>query len=257
MPNSLTELSNSQLMRYSRHIMLPSVDIDGQTALWQARVLVIGIGGLGCSAAQYLVASGVGEVTLVDDDSVEIHNLQRQILHFEQHIGLSKTDSAKRVLGQINSEVQINTINHRLDGEELNQLVSEHDIVLDCTDNLLSRDQLNRACFTTKTPLVSGAAIRFEGQVSVFTMNANTPCYECLSMLFSEPAASCSESGVLSPIVGIVGSIQATETIKVLAGIGTPLTGQLLLIDGMAMSFTSMKIPVSESCKTCQGIGQL
>lgn len=249
-----SELSDAQLLRYSRHIMLPVMDIDGQTALWHARVLIIGVGGLGCSAAQYLVAAGVGQITLVDDDVVELNNLQRQVLHTEERVGLAKTQSAKLALSQINSEVIINTITQRLDDAALLEAVTQHDIVLDCTDNLSSRQGINQACFTAKTPLVSGAAIRFEGQVSTYTMQPNSPCYACVSGLFAQPNLTCSEAGVLSPIVGMVGCIQAIEAIKCIASIGELLSGKLLIIDGLSMTFNTLAIKPNPICAVCQDL---
>jgi molybdopterin/thiamine biosynthesis adenylyltransferase len=231
------ELSDAQLLRYSRHIMLPSMDIDGQTALWNARVLVIGVGGLGCSAAQYLVAAGLGQVTLVDDDVVELNNLQRQVLHTEGRVGVAKTESAKLALSQINSDVSITSITQRLDDAALLNTIAQHDIVLDCTDNLNSRQGVNAACFATKTPLVSGAAIRFEGQVSTYTMQPDTACYACV---------------VLSPIVGMVGCIQAAEAIKTIASIGEVLSGKLLMIDGLSMTFNTLNIQPDLACRVCR-----
>lgn len=246
------ELSDAQLLRYSRHIMLPSMDIDGQTALWNAHVLVIGVGGLGCSAAQYLVAAGIGQITLVDDDVVELNNLQRQVLHTEGRVGVDKTESAKLALSQINSDVSITTITQRLDDAALLNTIAQHDIVLDCTDNLSSRQGINAACFVTKTPLVSGAAIRFEGQVSTYTMQPDTACYACVARLFAQPKLTCSEAGVLSPIVGMVGCIQAAEAIKTIASIGEVLSGKLLMIDGLSMAFNTLNIQPDLACRVCR-----
>lgn len=238
-------------MRYSRHIMLPKVDIDGQEQIWHSKVLIIGVGGLGCAVAQYLTASGVGTITLVDDDEVDRTNLQRQILFQEHSIGSKKVLSAKQALSALNSEVNINCIDKKLEDSELNKLVAAHDAVIDCTDNLTTRNQLNNACFTNKTPLVSGAAIRMEGQVSTFTMQPGTPCYSCLSHMFGEQVLTCSEAGILSPVVGLVGSIQATECLKLLTNIGVTITNRLLLIDAMTMEFREFKITPHPHCKTC------
>ena len=247
----IKELSDLQLMRYSRHIMLPAFDIDGQEALWNSKVLIIGVGGLGCAVSQYLVASGVGEITLVDDDLVDKTNLQRQVLHRESSVGLNKCASAKQSLSAINSEVLINCIEQRLDEQQLNEQIANHDLVLDCTDNLETRNQLNRYCFKHKTTLVSGAAIRMEGQVSVFSMDESKACYGCLSKTFGEQVLTCSEAGILSPVVGIIGSIQATEAIKVLTGVGTSLQGKLLLLDAATMEFRQFNILKQPNCEVC------
>lgn len=251
-PNpNITPLSDRQLMRYSRHIMLPQVDIDGQEQIFNSKVLIVGVGGLGCAVAQYLAASGVGNLTLVDDDEVDRTNLQRQILFAENTVGSKKVISAKQTLSALNSEITIDCIDHRIEGERLEQLVSSHDVVIDCTDNLATRNQLNKSCFDTKTPLVSGAAIRMEGQVSTFTMQPNTPCYACLSQMFGEQSLTCSEAGILSPVVGIVGSIQATECLKLLAKIGDTISNRLLLIDAMTMEFKEFKITSHPHCPVC------
>lgn len=248
---TMKTLSDTQLMRYSRHIMLNEMDIDGQEQLYNSKLLIIGVGGLGCAAAQYLVASGIGEITLVDDDVVEKNNLQRQILHTEQSVGLTKCQSAKQQLQQLNSDIVINTIERRLDDNELLAQVSQHNVVLDCTDNLTSRNAINQACFNVKVPLVSGAAIRFEGQVSVFSMQTNSPCYHCVSSLFGEQNLTCVDAGVLSPLVGMVGSMQAIETIKLLANIGTNLTGKLLMIDAKDMQINTFAVPKLPHCDVC------
>lgn len=254
MPTQSEELTDAQLMRYSRHIMLPSMDIDGQIALWQARVLIIGIGGLGCAAAQYLAASGVGHLVLVDDDVVEDTNLQRQVLHTEQRVGALKTQSAKNALAQINSQITIDTIDSRLNEAQLTEQCQQASLVLDCTDNAATRSLINQVCWQTQTALVSGAAIRFEGQVSCFTMQANMPCYQCLAHLFDAPSLTCSQAGVLSPIVGVVGALQAVEAIKYIAKIGTGLNGKLLMIDGLSMDFQTMSLPVNPNCSVCQAV---
>ena len=251
--SNLRPLSDPQLLRYSRHIMLPSMDIDGQERLWNASVLIIGVGGLGCAVSQYLAASGVGTLTLVDDDRVDKTNLQRQILHSEQAVGLPKVASAKKSLEAINSEIRINTIAARLDAEALAGQVANHDIIVDCCDNLATRNQINRACFDTHTPLVSGAAIRMEGQVSSFTMQDDAPCYACVSSLFGEQELTCSESGILSPVVGIIGTIQATETLKLITGVGEPLSGKLLMLDAASMSFNTFNINKMANCPVCGG----
>jgi molybdopterin-synthase adenylyltransferase len=245
------ELNYEQMLRYSRHIMLPSIELEGQTKIHNAHVLVIGIGGLGCAAAQYLAASGVGTLTLVDDDVVDSTNLQRQVLHAESAVGMAKVESAKASLSQINSSIQINTIGHRLSGVELAELLQQVNVVADCTDNLSSRQLINQLCFAHKVPLVSGAAIRFEGQVASFTMQKGAPCYQCISSFFSEQEHSCSESGVFSPVTGVVGSLQAAEVLKLIAGVGVSLAGRLLCIDVQTMEFTSLRVSAVAGCPVC------
>ncbi|XQW85643.1 molybdopterin-synthase adenylyltransferase MoeB [Thalassotalea piscium] len=247
----MKKLSTPQLMRYSRHIMLKEMDIDGQEKLWNSRVLLIGVGGLGCSVAQYLAASGIGELTLVDDDCVDMTNLQRQVLHHEANIGINKCLSAKASLSAINSEIHINIEDKKLVGQSLDNAIASHDIVIDCSDNLATRNELNLACYRAKKPLVSGAAIRMEGQIAVYDMQPSSPCYQCLSQHFGEQVLTCSEAGVLSPLVGIVGSIQACETIKVLTGIGQPLIGKLMLFDASDMAVNTYTIPKSIHCSVC------
>ncbi|BDM62627.1 molybdopterin-synthase adenylyltransferase MoeB [Shewanella sp. NFH-SH190041] len=244
-------LSDSEMLRYSRQISIKAMDIDGQEKLKQARVLIIGAGGLGCTASQYLTVAGVGHLTLVDFDTVELSNLQRQVLHQDANIGQAKVASAKESLSTLNPHINIDTINAVLDDAEIDTLVSQHHLVLDCTDNVMVREQLNQACFNHKIPLVSGAAIRMEGTVSVYDYQDNTPCYHCFSALFGEQQLSCVESGILAPVVGLIGCIQATETIKVLTGIGQPLTGRLLMVDAMTMEFREMKLPRQPHCRVC------
>jgi adenylyltransferase/sulfurtransferase len=244
-------LSDQQLLRYSRHIMLPNMDIDGQEKLWNSKVLIIGVGGLGCAVAQYLACSGIGQLTLVDNDKVDKTNLQRQVLHTENNVGLNKCDSAKQSLQQLNSEITIDTHTIRLTGEVLLQTIQEHDVVVDCSDNLTTRNELNLLCFNTKTPLVSGAAIRMEGQVATFTMDKDQPCYQCISSMFGEQELTCSESGILSPVVGVIGSLQATETIKLLVQIGEVLSSRLLMFDAVTMSFNEFKLNQNLTCSVC------
>lgn len=237
------ELTDAEIMRYNRQIMMKSIDFDGQERLKGSKVLIIGLGGLGCAAAQYLAAAGVGELMLVDFDTVALSNLQRQVLHNDSRIGMPKVDSAKKSLAELNPLVKINTLNAQLTDEQLTALIADYDLVLDCTDNVETRNQLDRLCQQQQTPLVSGAAIRMEGQVSVFTYQPNTPTYRDLSQLFGENVLSCVEAGVLSPIVGVVGSIQALEAIKVLLNIGTSLCGRLLMIDGLNMQVRTINLP--------------
>ncbi|MEH8025102.1 molybdopterin-synthase adenylyltransferase MoeB [Gallibacterium anatis] len=239
------ELTDHEMLRYNRQIVMKAIDFDGQEKLKAGKMLIVGLGGLGCAAAQYLAAAGVGELTLLDFDKVSLSNLQRQILHTDQRIDMPKVESAKMALSQINPLIKINAINQKMTSQQLEQLIATVDVVLDCTDNVESRNQLDLICQQLHKPLVSGAAIRMEGQITVFTYQPGTPSYRNLSQLFGENVLSCVEAGVLSPIVGIVGSIQALEAIKVLLNIGDILCGRLLMIDAMSMQFRELKLPVS------------
>ncbi len=239
------ELSHQEELRYNRQIVLKDIDFDGQEMLKNTKMLVVGLGGLGCAAAQYLAVAGVGHLTLLDFDTVDLSNLQRQVLHDDSRLGMPKVESAKLSLQRLNPHIEITTIHQLLDEQQLHDLVGKFDVVLDCTDNVSTRNQLDTACAAHKIPLVSGAAIRMEGQVSVFTYEDNTPTYHTLSRLFGDNALSCVEAGVLAPIVGLVGAIQALEAIKVRLKIGTNLCGRLLLIDGMTMSVREVKLPNS------------
>lgn len=239
------ELSHQEELRYNRQIVLKDIDFDGQEMLKNTKMLVVGLGGLGCAAAQYLAVAGVGHLTLLDFDTVDLSNLQRQVLHDDSRLGMPKVESAKLSLQRLNPHIQVDTIHQLLDEQQLHDLVGKFDVVLDCTDNVSTRNQLDTACAAHKIPLISGAAIRMEGQVSVFTYEDNTPTYHTLSRLFGDNALSCVEAGVLAPIVGLVGSIQALEAIKVRLKIGKNLCGRLLLIDGMTMSVREVKLPNS------------
>ena len=239
------ELSHQEELRYNRQIVLKDIDFDGQETLKSSKMLIVGLGGLGCAASQYLAVAGVGHLTLLDFDTVDLSNLQRQVLHDDSRLGMPKVESAKLSLQRLNPHIQVDTIHQLLDEQQLHDLVGKFDVVLDCTDNVTTRNQLDTACTAHKIPLISGAAIRMEGQVSVFTYEDNTPTYHTLSRLFGDNALSCVEAGVLAPIVGLVGSIQALEAIKVRLKIGTNLCGRLLLIDGMTMSVREVKLPNS------------
>jgi len=245
-------MNDEKLLRYSRQIMLPAIDIDGQQKLLDSSVLIIGMGGLGSPAGLYLAAAGIGHLVINDFDDVELSNLQRQIAHTTSNIGLSKVDSAKKSFHQINPLIDITTINKKLEGDELLEQVHQADIVVDCSDNFDTRFAINDACVAAKTPLVSGAAIRFEGQIAVFdSRDENCPCYNCLYPRDGAIAQSCSENGVIAPITGIIGSMQALETIKVLTGAGHALKGRLLLLDGLSMEWQSMSLPRNPNCPTC------
>lgn len=247
----MVELTDAEMLRYNRQIILRQFDFEGQEALKSASALVLGAGGLGCASTQYLAAAGIGALTLIDDDKVEVSNLQRQVLHNDNTVGMLKVESAKQALQTINPNVSISTIAARLDDSALHDLIEKHDIVLDCSDNVETRNQLNRLCHQLKTPLVSGAAIRMEGQISVYTYQANEPCYQCLSALFGQQALTCVEAGIMSPVVGIVGAVQAMETIKVIADMGQPLSGKILMLDAMTMSWREMKLSKQPACPVC------
>ncbi len=246
-------MDDQQLLRYSRQIMLPEIGFEGQQKLLQSRVLIIGLGGLGSPVAMYLAAAGVGELVLVDFDRVDLSNLQRQIIHTSGSIGLPKVESARHTLADINPECQIHCINQQLEGSALAEQVTKADLVIDASDNFATRFALNEASVATQTPLISGAAIRMEGQVSLFTGIPGDPCYRCLYGDAIEVEQTCSENGVLAPVVGIIGSIQATEAIKVLTGAGTPLKGRLLILDALHMQWRSLKLSADPDCPVCQG----
>ncbi|WP_436873278.1 molybdopterin-synthase adenylyltransferase MoeB [Kosakonia sacchari] len=244
-------LSDAEMMRYNRQIILRGFDFDGQERLKAARVLVVGLGGLGCAAAQYLAAAGIGQMTLLDFDTVALSNLQRQTLHSDADIGVAKVDSARESLLRINPNVHYTAINALLDDTALLTQIAAHDLVLDCTDNVAIRNQLNAGCFQHRVPLVSGAAIRMEGQISVFTWGENDPCYRCLSRLFGDNALTCVEAGVMAPLVGVIGSLQAMEAIKVLAHYGTPAAGKIVMYDAMTCQFREMKLLRNSACEVC------
>lgn len=245
-------MNDQQLLRYSRQIMLPQVDIAGQQSLLNAKVLIVGAGGLGSPAAMYLAAAGVGQISIYDDDQVDLTNLQRQIAHHTSDIGMDKVISTLNTLQNINPEVTVLAHKKRLSGELLASEVENADVVLDCSDNFSTRFAINQACVDAKTPLVSGAAIRFEGQVSVFTpgMN-NSPCYNCLYQSDGEELQNCSRNGVIAPITGIIGSTQALEAMKLLMGIGDSLVGRLLLLDGLTMEWQIMRLKKNPACPSC------
>ncbi|AGN87864.1 molybdopterin-synthase adenylyltransferase MoeB [Enterobacter sp. R4-368] len=244
-------LSDTEMMRYNRQIILRGFDFDGQERLKAARVLVVGLGGLGCAATQYLAAAGIGQMTLLDFDTVALSNLQRQTLHSDADIGVAKVDSARESLLRINPNVHYTAINALLDDTALLTQIAAHDLVLDCTDNVAIRNQLNAGCFQHRVPLVSGAAIRMEGQISVFSWGENDPCYRCLSRLFGDNALTCVEAGVMAPLVGVIGSLQAMEAIKVLAHYGTPAAGKIVMYDAMTCQFREMKLLRNSACDVC------
>lgn len=246
-------MNDKQLLRYSRHILLDEIGIEGQQKLLDAHALVIGAGGLGSPAALYLASGGVGHITLVDDDEVDLTNLQRQIMHSSARIGHPKAESGREALLAINPEVEVTALRERATGERLLQLVQGATVVLDCSDNFATRHAVNRACFAAGVPLVSGAVIRFDGQLSVYDPRAAaSPCYACL---FPEDGkfedVACSTMGVFAPLVGVVGAMQAAEAMKLIVGIGEPLAGRLLLLDGRAMEWTSIAVARNDACPVC------
>lgn len=246
-------MNDEQLLRYSRHILLPEIGVEGQERLNAARVLVIGAGGLGSPIAMYLAAAGVGTLTICDDDKVDLTNLQRQIVHRTAAIGRPKVESARDTLAGVNPETRVEMVASRVAGDELEQLVARADVVLDGCDNFATRHAVNRACVKHRKPLVSGAGVRFDGQVSVFDLrDAAAPCYACL---FPEGGESeevrCAVMGVFAPLTGIVGCIQASEALKVITGVGTPLTGRLMLIDALTMDIRTIKLKKDPHCAVC------
>lgn len=245
-------LSDDELLRYSRQILMPRFDVGGQAALKSARVLVIGAGGLGCPVALYLGAAGVGQLTLVDDDDIELANLQRQIGFEQSELGQSKAEALASRVQRINPSISVSAFNQRLDGDELARLVAESSLVVDCCDNFQTRFAVNRACVAARVPLVSGAAIRGEGQLSVFdSRDGASPCYHCLYPEQGNEDLTCSEAGVIAPLVGMIGSAQAMEAIKVISGVGTPLVGRLLILDAWQMAWREMKLARDPECPVC------
>lgn len=237
--------------------MLPQIGIEGQQKLHDAHVLIIGLGGLGSPAAMYLASAGIGKLTLVDDDRVEISNLQRQIVHRSENIGESKVASAKSNLQAINHEIDIVSIDRRLDEAGLEQQIRQADVVLDASDNFGTRFSINRICVAEKKPLVSGAAIQFDGQISVFdSRDQDCPCYSCLYPDKGEDNLTCSENGILAPVVGIIGSMQALEAIKLICQIGEPLYGRLLLFDALSMQWRTMNLKKDPGCPVCSSINK-
>jgi len=245
-------MNDEQLLRYSRQILLPQVGIEGQQTLSESHALIIGMGGLGSPIAMYLASAGVGHLTLIDDDVVDLSNLQRQITHHTADIGRNKVESARDKLLALNPDIEINCINKRLSRDELAMQVGQVDIVLDATDNFATRFLINEVCVQARTPLVSGAAIKLEGQVSVFRHDfADSPCYHCLYKDEGELDQSCSANGVLAPLVGIIGSVQALEAIKVMIGFGQDLNGRLLLLDAYSMEWRCIKLKKDPACPVC------
>lgn len=246
-------MDDNQLLRYSRHILLPQIGVEGQQRLMDAHALIIGAGGLGSPAALYLAASGIGHITICDGDTVDLTNLQRQIAHRTDAIGTNKAVSAQRTMAALNPEISVAAVASPMAGAELRRRVAEVDVVLDASDNFATRHAVNRACVSARKPLVSGAAVRFDGQVTVFDLRREeSPCYHCLFPEEGEPdEMRCAENGVFSPLVGIVGTVQAAEAIKVLLGIGRTLNGRLLLLDALSMEWRAIGLARDPACPAC------
>ena len=246
-------MDDHQLLRYSRHILLDEMGVHAQERLLAGTALVVGAGGLGCPAALYLASAGIGRILLADGDTVDLTNLQRQVLHRESTVGLPKTESARAALAQINPQVEVVPLNERLGGQALDDAVRASNVVLDCSDNFATRHAVNRACVRARVPLVSGAAIRFDGQLAVFDPRSDdSPCYHCL---FPEGQAieevRCATMGVFAPLTGIVGTMQAGEALKIVGGFGTPMVGQLMLIDARTMRIDTIRLPRDPRCTVC------
>lgn len=246
-------MNDAQLLRYSRHILLDEIGIEGQTKLLSSHALIVGAGGLGSPAALYLGSAGVGHITVVDDDLVDATNLQRQIAHKQSSIGLFKAESSRQAIADINPNVQVTSVTARADDALLGELVAQADVVIDCTDNFTTRHAINRACVKHLKPLVSGAAIRFDGQVTVYDPRSkSSPCYACV---FPETETydetRCATMGVFAPLVGIIGSVQAAEALKLLCGVGDTLAGRLLMLDGRSMGWSEINMPRNAECGVC------
>jgi adenylyltransferase/sulfurtransferase len=244
-------MQDELLLRYSRQIMLPQIDIAGQQRLLQSTVIIIGLGGLGSPVAMYLAAAGVGHLVIVDFDQVDLSNLQRQILHGTPDLNKPKTQSARETLSSLNPEIRITTIEEHLDEQSLANWVRQTDLVVDASDNFSTRFLINKVCVETRKPLVSAAVIRMEGQVTVFPNDGDGPCYRCLYRDEAETELRCSETGILAPVAGIIGSIQATEALKCLLGIGETLAGRLLILDALRMEWRSLRLRRDTQCPVC------
>lgn len=245
-------MNDDDLLRYSRHILLPQIGIEGQEKLYAGSVLIVGAGGLGCPAALYLGAAGVGRLVIADADTVDLTNLQRQIGHRTSAIGINKAVSLRDSIRSINPGIGIDVLQERLQDELLEAAIAGVDVVLDCSDNFATRHAVNRACMALRKPLVSGAALGFSGQLAVFDAgNPDSPCYHCLFPETVEEGPRCSEAGVLSPLVGMIGSMQAVEAVKLLTGSGRPAMGKLILYDALAAEFREVRVPRDAACPVC------
>lgn len=245
-------MKDEALLRYSRQIMVRGFDLEGQEQLLNSRVLMIGLGGLGSPASLYLAAAGVGTLILADDDVVDLTNLQRQILHSTSDVGRPKTDSARERLAALNDQIELITVNERLTAQNLTELVATVDLVLDGSDNFATRFAVNAACVDASKPLVSAAVIGMDGQIGVFRPDLGGPCYRCVFADTEEEAQSCSETGVLGPLAGVMGSLQAVEAVKVLSGLGEPLNSRLLVVDALTQTWRRMNLQRDPGCPVCQ-----
>lgn len=246
-------MDDSQLLRYSRHILLDDIGVEGQQQLIDSHVLIVGAGGLGSPVALYLAASGVGHITIADHDVVDLTNLQRQIAHTTERVGQAKVTSAAQAMHALNPEVRVTALNHKLDAAQLNALVPTVQVVVDCCDNFATRQAVNAACVAHRVPLVSGAAIRMDGQLAVYDARQDTsPCYACIFPPEETPEeVRCATMGVLAPLVGVIGTMQAMETVKLLTGIGSRLTGKLQMLDGRGMEWNEMRLQRNPHCPVC------
>ncbi|WP_099074913.1 HesA/MoeB/ThiF family protein [Proteus alimentorum] len=247
-------LNDNDFMRYSRQVMLEDIGLEGQSKLQQAKVLIVGLGGLGSPASLYLAGAGIGELILVDDDELHVSNLQRQILYRTQDIPDAKSEVAKQSLLALNPDIKITAYKQRIDDDSLSKLVKEVDLVLDCTDNMLTRQAINRACVTQKTSLISGSAVGFSGQLMVFEPPFTHGCYHCLYPDETEPQRNCKTAGILGPVVGVIGTLQALEAIKLLSGLPCSLSGKLRLFDGRKQNWSTLRLTPSKTCPVCRGV---
>ncbi|ATM99244.1 HesA/MoeB/ThiF family protein [Proteus terrae] len=247
-------LNDNDFMRYSRQVMLEDIGLEGQNKLQQARVLIVGLGGLGSPASLYLAGAGIGELILVDDDELHVSNLQRQILYRTQDIPNAKSEVARQSLLALNPEIKITSYKQRIDDDSLSKLVKEADLILDCTDNMLTRQAINRACVAQQTPLISGSAVGFSGQLMVFEPPFTHGCYHCLYPDQTEPQRNCRTAGILGPVVGVIGTLQALEAIKLLSGLPCTLSGKLRLFDGRKQNWSTLRLTPSKTCPVCRGI---
>ena len=247
----MAELNHQEMLRYNRQIAIHGFDFDKQEQLKQAKAIIVGLGGLGCAAAPYLAAAGFGQLLLIDFDNIALSNLQRQILFREQDIGRYKVEVAAEQLRAINPYCKLQTAPQQVQESLFENVIDHYHVVIDCTDNLNVRNYLNRICYQHRRPLISGAAIRMEGLLTSFQYQDNQPCYQCLSHLFGQQTLTCSETGVMSPLVGIIGSMQAMEAIKIVTGFGTPLNGRILLLDALTMQTQELVLAKNSNCEIC------
>ncbi|PPI86868.1 molybdopterin-synthase adenylyltransferase MoeB [Candidatus Pantoea edessiphila] len=243
--------NKKEILRYVEQIKLNKFNFDGQQKIKSSKVAIIGLGGLGCAASIYLVAAGIGEVTLIDFDTVILSNLQRQILHHDLDIDTPKVYSAAEDLSKVNPHCILNLVNDKLKNQNMSEIIIRQQVIIDCTDNIKTREQINLLCYQYKIPLVSGAAISMEGHLSVFNWRLDTPCYRCISQFFTRDSLNCIQQGIMSPIVGIIGAMQSIETIKLLTDYGTMSKASLLIYDALNSKFDHIKINKDLNCQVC------